>query len=155
MQGRFANRPYSAVFMIFDETEIRVRFHEVDSWGIVWHGHYIAWFEVGRSVLLNKFQLSPQDFTRLGYIAPVVDLKCSYKEPARLGDDIIIRTTVLKPTKAALTFQFEILRKRDRKLLVSGEETQVLQALDGRLLYYIPPELKQSLQALLDYLAVS
>jgi acyl-CoA thioester hydrolase len=141
--------------MIFDETEIRVRFHEVDSWGIVWHGHYIAWFEVGRSVLLNKFQLSPQDFTRLGYIAPVVDLKCSYKEPARLGDDIIIRTTVLKPTKAALTFQFEILRKRDRKLLVSGEETQVLQALDGRLLYYIPPELKQSLQALLDYLAVS
>ena len=140
--------------MIFDETEIRVRFHEVDSWGIVWHGHYIAWFEVGRSVLLNKFQLSPQDFTRLGYIAPVVDLKCSYKEPARLGDEVILRTTVLKPTKAALTFQFEILRKRDRKLLVTGEETQVLQGLDGRLLYHIPPELQQRLQALLDYLAL-
>jgi acyl-CoA thioester hydrolase len=141
--------------MIFDETEIRVRFHEVDSWGIVWHGHYIAWFEVGRSALLNKFQLSPQDFTCMGYLAPVVDLKCSYKEPARLNEEIIIRTTVLKPTRAALTFQFEILRKRDRRLLVTGEETQVLQALDGRLLYYIPPELKQRLQALLDYLAVS
>ena len=138
--------------MIFDETEIRVRFHEVDSWGIVWHGHYIAWFEVGRSVLLNKFQLSPQDFTRLGYIAPVVDLKCSYKEPARLGDDIIIRTTVLKPTKAALTFQFEILRKRDRKLLVSGEETQVLLTLDGKMLYYIPPELEERLKPLFDHL---
>ena len=140
--------------MKYDETEIRVRFHEVDSWGIVWHGHYIAWFEVGRSVLLNKFQLSPQDFTRLGYIAPVVDLKCSYKEPARLGDDIIIRTTALKPTKAALTFQFEILRKRDRKLLVTGEETQVLQALDGRLLYYIPPNLQKKLQKLFNYLEV-
>jgi len=112
--------------MIFDETEIRVRFHEVDSWGVVWHGHYIAWFEVGRSALLNKFQLSPRDFTRLGYIAPVVDLKCSYKEPARLEDEIIVRTTVLKPTKAAFTFRFEVLRKSDRKLLVTGEETQVL-----------------------------
>jgi acyl-CoA thioester hydrolase len=140
--------------MKFDETEIRVQFHEVDSWGMVWHGHYVAWFEVGRSALLNKFQLSPQDFARMGYVAPVVDLKCSYKEPARLGDEIIVRTTVLKPTKAALTFQFEILRMRDRKLLVSGEETQVLQGLDGRLLYYIPQDLQERLQELLDYLAI-
>ena len=138
--------------MKFDETEIRVRFNEVDSWGMVWHGHYIAWFEVGRSALLNKFQLSPQDFARMGYVAPVVDLKCSYKEPARLGEEIIVRTTVLKPTKAALTFQFEVLRKKDRKILVSGEETQVLQTLDGRLLYYIPPEMKDKLQTLFDYL---
>jgi acyl-CoA thioester hydrolase len=141
--------------MIFDETEIRVRFNEVDSWGIVWHGHYIAWFEAGRMALLRKFQLQPQDFAHMGYLAPVVDLKCSYKEPARLDEEIIIRTTVLKPTKAALTFQFEVLRKKDRKLLVSGEETQVLQTLDGRLLYYIPSELKDRLQNLFDYLETS
>ena len=139
--------------MFFDETEIRVRFHEVDSWGIVWHGHYIAWFEVGRSALLEKFQLSPQDFTRMGYVAPVVDLKCVYKEPARLGDEVIIRTTVLKPTKAALTFRFEILRKKDWKLLVTGEETQVLQALDGRLLYHIPPELEEKLKPLFEQIS--
>ena len=141
--------------MFFDETEIRVRFHEVDSWGIVWHGHYIAWFEVGRSALLSKFQLGPQEFTRMGYVAPVVDLKCSYREPARLGDEIIIRTTVFKPPKAALTFRFEILRKKDRKLLVTGEETQVLQALDGRLLYSLPPELEEKLKPLLEQMAHS
>jgi acyl-CoA thioester hydrolase len=138
--------------MVFDETEIRVRFNEVDSWGMVWHGHYIAWFEAGRSALLNKFQLSPPDFTRMGYVAPVVDLKCSYKEPARLDEEIIIRTTVLKPTKAALTFRFEVLRKKDRKLLVTGEETQVLLTLDGKMLYYIPPELEEKLKPLFDHL---
>jgi len=90
----------------------------------------------------------------MGYLAPVVDLKCSYKEPARLDEEIIIRTTVLNPTKAALTFQFEVLRKKDRKLLVTGEETQVLQALDGRLLYYIPPDLQKKLQNLFNYLGV-
>jgi len=138
--------------MKYEETEIRVRFNEVDSWGIVWHGHYIAWFEVGRMALLGKFQLLPQDFSRMGYIAPVVELKCAFKEPAHLDEEILIRTTVLKPTKAALTFLFQILRKSDRKLLASGEETQVLLTLDGKMLYYLPPDLKEKVGLLLDYL---
>ncbi len=141
--------------MRYDETEIRVRFPEVDSWGMVWHGHYIAWFEVGRLALLTKFQLGPEDFVRLGYIAPVVDLKCAFKEPARLGDDVIIRTSAVKPTKAALTFLFEILRKKDERLLVSGEETQVLLTLDGRMMYIFPQELRGRFQPLFDYLEVS
>lgn len=138
--------------MKYDETEIKVRFNEVDSWGIVWHGHYIAWFEVGRMALLGKFHLLPRDFTQMGYIAPVVDLKCLYKEPARLDEEILIRTSVVKPTKAALTFRFQVLRKKDGKLLASGEETQVLLTLDGRMLYIIPQDLKERLKPLFDYL---
>ncbi len=138
--------------MKYDETEIKVRFNEVDSWGIVWHGHYIAWFEVGRMALLKKFHLLPQDFTQMGYIAPVVDLKCWFKEPARMEEEILIRTSVLKPTKAALTFRFQILRKKDGKLLASGEETQVLLTLDGRMLYIIPQDLRERLQPLFNYL---
>jgi len=138
--------------MKYDETEIKVRFNEVDSWGIVWHGHYIAWFEVGRMALLKKFQLLPQDFTQMGYIAPVVDLKCFFKEPARMEEEILIRTSVLKPTKAALTFRFQILRKKDGKVLASGEETQVLLTLDGRMLYIIPQDLRERLQPLFNYL---
>jgi acyl-CoA thioester hydrolase len=136
----------------YDETEVRVRFSEVDSWGMAWHGHYITWFEVGRTALLRKFRLLPQDLTQMGYVAPVVDLKCVYKEPARPDEEIIIRTTVLRPAKAALTFHFQILRKSDRKLLAKGEETQVLLALDGRMLYHLPSNLSDRLQPLLAYL---
>lgn len=138
--------------MKYDETEVRVRFNEVDSWGMAWHGHFIAWFEIGRMALLSKFHLLPTDFTQMGYITPVVDLKCQFKEPALLDEELLIRTTVLKPTKAALTFQFEILRKGDGKLLATGEETQVLLTLDGRMLFFIPQELKEKLKPLFDYL---
>lgn len=138
--------------MKYDETEIRVRFNEVDSWGMVWHGHYIAWFEVGRMALLGKFRLLPGDFSQMGYVAPVVDLKCAFKEPARVHEEVLIRTSVLKPTKAALTFRFQILRKRDGKLLATGEETQVLLTLDGRMLYIIPQNLRERLAPLFDYL---
>ena len=141
--------------MRYDETEIRVRFNEVDSWGMAWHGHYIAWFEVGRTALLRRFGLLPEDFTRRGYRAPVVDLKCTFKESARLDEEILIRTTVLKPTKAALTFQFQVLRKKDGKLLAAGEETQVLLGLDGRLFYVIPQDLEEKLKLLFDYLEVN
>jgi acyl-CoA thioester hydrolase len=138
--------------MKYDETEFRVRFQEVDSWGMAWHGHYVAWFEIGRMALLRKFRLLPTDFTQMGYIAPVVDLKCSFKEPALLDQEVMVRTTVRKPTKAALIFQFQIVRKSDGKLLASGEETQVLMGLDGRLLYFIPQDLKDRFQPLFAYL---
>jgi len=121
---------------------------------MVWHGHYLSWFEVGRMALLGKFGLQPQGFARMGYLAPVVDLKCAYKEPARLDEEILIRTTVLKPSKAALVFRFEVLRKTDRRLLVSGEETQVLLTLDGRTLYHIPPDLAEKLRPLFAYLGI-
>jgi len=137
--------------MKYDETEIKVRFNEVDSWGMVWHGHYLSWFEVGRMALLGKFRLLPKDFAQMGYIAPVVDLKCIFKEPARFNEEVLIRTTVLKPTKAALTFRFQALRKSDGKLLASGEETQVLLTLDGRMLYIIPQDLQARFQPLFDY----
>jgi acyl-CoA thioester hydrolase len=138
--------------MKYDEIEVRVRFNEVDSWGMAWHGHFIAWFEAGRMALLSKFRLLPTEFTQMGYIAPVVDLKCQFKEPALMDEELLVRTTVLKPTKAALTFQFEVLRQGDGKLLALGEETQVLLTLDGRMLYFIPQELKDKLKPLFDYL---
>jgi acyl-CoA thioester hydrolase len=138
--------------MKYDETEVVVRFQEVDEWGIAWHGHYIGWFEVGRMELLRKFDLLPRQFTELGYIAPVVNLKCDFKEPARSGEHIVIRVTVLKPEKAVLTFCFEIYRKEDQKLLAKGETTQVLMTTDGKLLYFLPDEIKNKIDSMIQYL---
>ena len=138
--------------MKYDETEVIVRFQEVDEWGITWHGHYVGWFEVGRMELLRKFDLLPRQFMEMGYIAPVVNLKCDFKEPAKSGDHITIRTTVLKPEKAALVFCFEIYRKEDRKLLAKGETTQVLMTTDGKMLYFFPDEIKNKIDSMIKYL---
>ncbi|MCP4668119.1 MAG: acyl-CoA thioesterase, partial [Deltaproteobacteria bacterium] len=91
------------------ETEETVRFNEVDEWGMAWYGHYMAWFEVGRMRLLRRFDLLPKDMVDLGFLAPVIKLKCDFKHPAACGDRIIIRTSVVKPEIAALIFKFEIL----------------------------------------------
>jgi len=138
--------------MKYHETEIRVRFNEVDQWGMVWHGHYISYFEMGRIDLARGFGLTPTDFVKMGYTAPVIELKCNYKEPARNDEELIIRTTLERPTKAALTFKYQILRKRNKKLLVEGETTQVLLDKNGELILIIPEEIKKKIKELLVYL---
>lgn len=133
------------------ETEETVRFNEVDQWGMVWYGHYMAWFEVGRMFLLRRFDLLPKQMVELGYIAPVITLKCDFKHPAACGDLIIIRTTAVKPEIAALTFKFEILLKEQDTLLARGETMQVLLTTDNKMIYRLSGELEKRINNLLNY----
>ena len=133
------------------ETEQMVRFNEVDELGMAWHGHYVAWFEVGRISLLQQFDLLPRQMVELGYIAPVISLQCNFKNPVSSGEWIIIRTTVVKPEIAALTFKFEIVRKEDRTLLARGETTQVIQTTAKKLMYRLSGELERRINKLVNY----
>ena len=133
------------------EKEEIVRFNEVDEWGMAWYGNYMAWFEVGRMFLLRQFNLLPKDMVDLGYIAPVINLKCDYKRPASSGDRIIIRTTVVKPEIAALIFKFEIFLKNNKSLLAKGETTQVLMTINRKMIYRLTGELKDRINKLVRF----
>ena len=133
------------------ETEDVVRFNEVDEWGMAWHGHYMAWFEVGRMALLRRFDLLPKQMVELGYIAPVIRLTCDFKQPASCGDSIIIRTTAVKPEIAALTFKFEVLHKDNRTLLAYGETTQVLLTTEKKMIYRLTGELEKRIDHLVNF----
>ena len=78
------------------ETEETVRFNEVDQWGIAWYGNYMAWFEVGRMALLREVNLLPEHMVELGYIAPVINLKCDFKQPARCMRGMITEQAIQK-----------------------------------------------------------
>lgn len=107
---------------------------------------------MGRIDIARRFNLTPADFVKLGYTAPVIELKCNYKEPARDDEEFIIGTTLERPTKAALTFKYQMIRKKDKKLLVAGETTQVLLDKKGELVLIIPEEIENRINRLLAYL---
>lgn len=133
------------------ETEDTVRFNEVDEWGMAWYGHYMSWFEVGRMAMLRQFELLPRNMVQLGYIAPVINVKCDFKRPAVCSEPIIIRVTAIKPEIAALIFKFEILCKEDRTLLARGETTQVLMTTHRKMIYAISGEIERRIMELIDY----
>ena len=83
-------------------------------------------------------------------MAPVIQLKCDYKQPAFSGDRIIIRVRVEKPEITALICKFEILRKEDEVLLARGETTQVLMTTNKKMVYALKGEIEKRITVLID-----
>jgi len=134
------------------ETHLKVRFCEVDSYQVVWHGHYVAWFEVGRNELASRFGLDPEQLKAMGLMAPVVDLSCQFKLPARYGDEVIVQVTMQRCETAKLIFHYSVMR--DNEVLAQGGSTHVLTDLKGTMLYQVPSEVHGRLEQMFASLGV-
>jgi acyl-CoA thioester hydrolase len=71
---------------------VRVRFNEVDSLRVVWHGHYLAYCEEGRGAFGREYGFSYQAILEAGYIAPLVHSELDYFRPARFDQIINVET---------------------------------------------------------------
>lgn len=115
-------------------TEQDVKFSEVDSLGVVWHGHYLQYFEDGREAFGKQYHLSYQHFYANGYVAPIVNIQCDYKRFLRYGDRIIIEVTYVSSLSAKINFQYRILNAKTRELIVAGSTVQVFLSSDSFIL---------------------
>ena len=106
------------------ETTVRVRFQEVDALRVVWHGHYLGYFEDGRQAFGRRFTLTYQDLLALGYVVPLVHVEVDYVAPAKLDDLLRIETRLHPSPKALLQFTYRILRDEDGQLLARGRSIQ-------------------------------
>jgi acyl-CoA thioester hydrolase len=102
-----------------------VRFSEVDSLGIVWHGHYLRYFEDGREAFGKRYGLSYLDYYAEGYLVPIVSVQCDYKQVVRYGDRIIVETTYTPCESAKINFTYRLVNAETRELVVTGSTTQV------------------------------
>lgn len=103
----------------------QVRFSEVDSLGIVWHGHYLQYFEDGREAFGKQYSLAYLDFYEKGYVVPIVNVQIDYKQVLRYGDRIIVETTYTPCEPAKIIFKYRILNADTNELIVTGSTTQV------------------------------
>ncbi len=131
--------------MTWFETSLTVRFNEVDAYQVAWHGHYVAWMEVGRNALAGRFQLNAQQIGDAGYRAPVVNLELKYKRPARFNEVLVIGTTVRRNETATLEFLTRITGA-DGLIIASGRTVHVLTDEQGTLLYRLPPTIAGRLE---------
>jgi acyl-CoA thioester hydrolase len=107
------------------EKEISVRFSEVDSMNIVWHGSYALYFEDAREAFGAKYGLSYLDIAGNGYYAPLVDLRFEYKKPLLYGHRARIEITYRNTPAAKIIFDYEIFDVNDHSLIATGYSVQV------------------------------
>src|SRR5271157_3166853 len=101
--------------MNFHETAITVRFNEIDAYQVAWHGHYVAWMEVGRNDLAGRFGLNADDIAAEGFLAPVVVLELKFLRPTRFDDELRIRTSLKRMETATLEFVCAIIGPDGKK----------------------------------------
>ena len=63
-----------------------VKFSEVDSLHVVWHGHYVRYFEDGREAFGKEYSLGYLDIYQYGFAVPLIDLEVKFKRILEYGD---------------------------------------------------------------------
>ncbi len=114
-------------------TRFKVRFSEVDSMRIVWHGNYACYLEDGREAFGREYPgLGYCDIYENGYGAPIVDMQVQFRGPLRLGDEAVIETRYMNCDAAKICFEYEI-RRPDGTLVATASTVQVFTGSDGEL----------------------
>ena len=109
--------------MFVTETQIRIHYALTDQMGVVYHGHYAQFYEIGRAEAIRQLGYTYKDIEALGIIMPVVDIYSRFLRPAKY-DDLITVKTILKelPLHHKIVFHHEIYSQSD-ELLNTGEIT--------------------------------
>ncbi len=97
----------------------RIRYAETDQMGVVYHGNYAVFFEMGRVEWLRNIGVSYKWMEENGIMLPVVSLTMNYKKPAKYDDLLTIKTIFKKQTSVRIEFDYEI-HNQEGELLTTG-----------------------------------
>jgi len=94
--------------MNIHQTNIKVRYGETDQMGVVYHGNYAYYLEIGRLEWLTALGISYKEMEANNVMLPVVSLTINYKKPAYYDDILTVSTTLVKLPSASIEFDYEI-----------------------------------------------
>lgn len=101
------------------QTTIKVRYAETDQMGVVYHGNYAQYLEIGRLEWLNSLGISYKEMESNNVMLPVVELSIKYIKSAYYDDTLTVSTSLLKQPTASIEFNYEI-HNSSGELLTTG-----------------------------------
>lgn len=102
------------------QIEVRVRYAETDQMGVVYHGNYTQYFEMGRVEWLRNIGVSYKWMEENGIMLPVVSLTMNYKKPARYDDKLLVKTIFKKLSTVKIEFDYEIYSEQQELLTIGN-----------------------------------
>jgi len=78
--------------------------------GIVHHGTYISYFEVGRVEYMRRRGLDYNSWTELGIHLPVVEAFVRYRKTARFDEVLCVESRLTELTRVKVRFEYRLLR---------------------------------------------
>ena len=131
--------------MFTAENQIRIHYALTDQMGVVYHGHYAQFYEIGRAEWLRKLHYSYKDIEAMGIIMPVVDIHSRFLRPAKYEDLITVKTVLKEmPVHHKIVFHHEIYNEQD-ELLNTGDVTLYFMQAKGMKRCEMPQVLREKL----------
>lgn len=126
--------------------DIEVPFHDVDVMDVVWHGHYVKYFEIARCALLRLFNYDYPQMRASGYAWPIVECQLKYVRSARFGQVVRVKATLLEHENR-LRIGYEVRDRATDERLTKGMTTQVaVDIATGELQLVAPAIVRQELE---------
>ncbi|WP_298764855.1 thioesterase family protein [uncultured Polaribacter sp.] len=100
-------------------TKTRIRYSETDQMGVVYHGNYAQFFEMGRTEWLRSLGVTYKDMEMNGIMLPVISLSCNFIKSALYDDVLTITTFLKKKPLVKIEFDYEIVNQNN-ELICTG-----------------------------------
>lgn len=115
--------------MYSHETQIRIHYALTDQMGVVYHGHYAQFYEIGRTEALRSLGITYKELEAEGVIMPVTEMHSRFLRPALYDDLITVVTTVKEmPVHHKIIFHTEIFNEKKELLNIGNVSLYFLAA---------------------------
>ncbi len=130
----------------FIEFEEKVRYSETDQMGVAHNKSYFEWFEIGRTEFCLKKGIPYKEIEMRGYYLVVVEAFCRYKKALKYDERFMIRVSLRELTPKKAVFGYELLTKKERKLVASGYTVHITTDANSKVCP-LPPDILEKLGA--------
>lgn len=90
---------------------LRVYFEDTDLTGVVYHANYLRYMERARSDMLDRVGVDQRGMFEAGEGAYAVrDVHIQYRAPARLGEELIVLSRLVRLRAASVHIQQRVMR---------------------------------------------
>lgn len=100
--------------MITSRSTVSVRYAETDMMGVVYHGSYLPWLEIGRTQLLKEHGLPYRELEAEGFFLPVLEVNVRYLRPAKYDDDVTVVTVLREKPSLRIHIEYELFRGAEK-----------------------------------------
>ena len=119
----------------------KVFYSDTDAYGVVWHGSYLRWLEMGRVLFCENEHLSLTELKKQDVVLPVVELKINYKKSAKLDDTVKIITEVEDYGRFYITFNQTITDESEKEVYINAIVKVVAINESGKLYRSLPEQI--------------
>jgi len=119
--------------------ELTVPFHDLDPMDICWHGHYVRYFELARTAMLQRIDYDYPQMRASCYAWPVIELFIRYPQPLLYQQRLHLDARLVE-WENRLKIAYEILDAATQKRLTYGHTVQVALDMRTREMSFVCPD---------------